>query len=63
MLNISGVIIRNLLSSHIYRGYCVSLNRSHQLTSHGLCPAPKIYSKLHKNVHKRNSPQSERQQS
>ena len=41
-----------------YHGYYVSLNRSHQLTSHGLHLAPRIYNKLRKNAHKKNSPES-----
>ena len=41
-----------------YHGYYVSLNRSHQLTGHGLNLAPRIYNKLRKNAHKKNSPES-----
>ena len=41
-----------------YHGYYVSSNRSHQLTGHGLNLAPRIYNKLRKNAHKKNSPES-----
>ena len=45
-----------------YHGYCVSLNHSHQLTGHGLNLAPRIYNKLRKNAHKKNSPESKETQ-
>ena len=49
-----------LYQRYTYHGYYVSLNRSHQLTGHGLNLAPRIYNKLRKNAHKKNSPESKK---